>query len=196
MKQNQYSRRTGEIAREKLASILLFQMADPALSLVTVTGVEVSVDRSLLRAYVSCERERYDEVAAALERGKGRIRSLLGRALGWRVTPELDFRIDTTTDEAERIARALEDVPPTIWVEKDEDGYPLAWAAEGAAGDGGDADAQGAEPVAAGGAEPGDAPGAGTGAGAAPVSPDGAPVSPATGDADADAPGPDDGPQA
>lgn len=182
MKQNQYSRRTGEIAREKLASILLFQMADPALSLVTVTGVEVSVDRSLLRAYVSCERERYDEVAAALERGKGRIRSLLGRALGWRVTPELDFRIDTTTDEAERIARALEDVPPTIWVEKDEDGYPLAWAAEGAAGDDGDADL--AEPAVAGGAEPGD----GTG--------DGAPVSPATGDADADAPAPDDGPQA
>lgn len=191
MKQNQYSRRTGEIAREKLASILLFQMADPALSLVTVTGVEVSVDRSLLRAYVSCERERYDEVAAALERGKGRIRSLLGRALGWRVTPELDFRIDTTTDEAERIARALEDVPPTIWVEKDEDGYPLAWAAEGAAGDGGDADL--AEPAAAGEAEPGD--GTGDGAGAAPVLPDGAPVSPAPAATDG-APAPDDGPQA
>ena len=42
MKQNQYSRRTNEIAREKLASILLFEVADPVLSLVTVTGVEVS----------------------------------------------------------------------------------------------------------------------------------------------------------
>ena len=126
MKQNQGSRRTNEQAREKLASILLFQVADPDLALVTVTGVEVSVDRSFMRAYVSCEPERYDEVMAALGRAKGRIRSLLGRSLGWRVTPELAFAIDTTTDEAERIARALEHVPETMAVEKDEEGYPVA----------------------------------------------------------------------
>lgn len=126
MKQNQYSRRTNELAREKLASILLFEISDPDLALVTVTGVEVSVDKSLMRVYVTCDAERYDEVTAAFGRARGRIRSLLGRALGWRVTPELDFRIDSSTDEAERIARALEVVPPTIGVEKDEDGYPIA----------------------------------------------------------------------
>lgn len=125
MKQNQYSRRTNELAREKLANILLFEVSDPDLQLVTLTGCEVSVDKSYLRAYVSCEADRYDEVSAALVRAKGRIRSLLGRSLNWRVTPELDFRIDTTTDEAERITRALEVVPPTIGVEKDEFGYPL-----------------------------------------------------------------------
>lgn len=125
MKQNQHSRRTNEQARVKLANILLFEIADPDLALVTITGIEVSVDKSYLRAYVSCDSERYEEVTAALARAKGRIRSLLGRALGWRVTPELDFRIDTTTDEAERISRALEDVPPTIGVEKDEFGYPV-----------------------------------------------------------------------
>ena len=91
----------------------------------TITGVEVSVDKSYLRAYVSCDADRYDEVTAALARAKGRIRTLLGRSLGWRVTPELDFRIDTTTDEAERISRALEDVPATLSVEKDEFGYPV-----------------------------------------------------------------------
>ena len=125
MKQNQHSRRTNELAREKLASILLFEVSDPDLALVTVTGVEVSIDRSYLRAYVSCDAARYDEVTAALARAKGRIRSLLGRSLSWRVTPELDFRIDTTTDEAERISRALEDVPATLSVEKDEFGYPV-----------------------------------------------------------------------
>ena len=125
MKQNQYSRRTNALAREKLASILLFEVSDPDLALVTVTGVEVAVDKSLLRAFVTCDADRYDEVTAALGRARGRIRSLLGRALGWRVTPELDFRIDTTTDEAERISRALEDVPATLSVEKDEFGYPV-----------------------------------------------------------------------
>lgn len=131
MKQNRNSRRTNEQAREKLASILLFEVSDPDLALLTVTGVEVSLDRSYLRAYVSCDAARYEEVAAALARARGRIRSLLGHALGWRVTPELDFRIDTTTDEAERIARALDDVPPTLSVEKDEFGYPVGPANDG-----------------------------------------------------------------
>ena len=126
MKQNQFSRRTNEIARERLSWILLFEISDPDLQLVTVTSCEVSVDKSFMRAYVSCEPDRYDQVLAALKRAKGRIRSLLGHALNWRVTPELDFKIDTTTDEAERIAQALEVVPPTLGVEKDEFGYPLA----------------------------------------------------------------------
>lgn len=126
MKQNASSRRNNEIAREKLSSILLFEISDPDLDLVTVTGTEVSVDRSYLVAYVSCEPERYETVLAALGRAKGRIRSLLGRALGWRQTPELAFKIDTTTDEAELIERALADRPPTIDVEKDEFGYPIA----------------------------------------------------------------------
>ena len=131
MKQNQASRRMNHLAREKLASILLFEVADPALELVTVTGCEVSVDKSVLVAYVSCEADRYDEVMAALGRAKGRIRSLLGHALSWRVTPELVFRIDTTTDEAEKISRALENVPATLDVEKDENGYPLEGVPEG-----------------------------------------------------------------
>ena len=126
MKQNSNSRRMGELAREKLSYILLFEISDPALDLVTLTGAEVSLDKSMLRAYVSCEASRYEEVTAALARAKGRIRSLLGRSLGWRVTPDIVFQIDTTTDEAERIAMALEDVPPTLSVEKDEFGYPIS----------------------------------------------------------------------
>lgn len=125
MKQNSASRRSGEIAREKLANILLFEVSDPDLEFVTITGCEVSVDRSFMRAYVTCEPERYDAVMAALERAKGRIRSLLGHSLGWRVTPEIAFSIDTSTDEAERIARALNNRPPTIDIEKDENGYPV-----------------------------------------------------------------------
>ena len=137
MKQNQNSRRVNKIAREKLASILLFEVSDPDLALVTLTSVEVSVDKSVLKAYVSCDSESYEKVLAALERAKGRVRSLLGHALGWRVTPELVFPIDTTADEAERIARALENVPSTLAVEKDEEGYPVeASAGVGPLGDG------------------------------------------------------------
>ncbi len=126
MKQNQATRRLGEQLREKLGSILLFEISDPRLDLVTLTGVEVAMDRSFARVFVSCDPERYDEVMEALEQARGRIRSLLARSLDWRVTPALEFRIDRSTDEAERISRALENVPATLAVEKDEDGYPVA----------------------------------------------------------------------
>jgi ribosome-binding factor A len=139
MKQNSNSRRMAELAREKLGYILLFEVSDPDLDLVTLTGCEVSLDKSILRAYVSCEESRYDDVRAALSRAKGRIRSLLGHALGWRVTPDIVFEIDTTTDEAERIARALEDVPATLSVEKDEFGYPVVDPKQGES-ESGDAD--------------------------------------------------------
>lgn len=126
MKQTQATRRLGEQLREKLAQILLFEISDPRLDLVTLTGVEVSIDKSFARVYVSCEPERYDEVMDALDAAKGRIRSILARSLDWRVTPALDFKIDPSTDEAERISRALENVPATIAIEKDEEGYPIA----------------------------------------------------------------------
>jgi ribosome-binding factor A len=125
MKQNQNSRRMAQQAQEKLGYILLFEMSDPELELVTCTGCEVSIDKSVVVAYMSCASSRYEEVESALARAKGRIRSLLGRALGWRVTPELRFRIDTTADEAERIGRALTQVPETMAVAKDADGYPV-----------------------------------------------------------------------
>lgn len=125
MKQNNNSRRMAEQAREKLGYILLFELSDPALDLVTLTGCEVSIDKSMLKAYVSCDVDRYEEVRNALQRAKGRIRSLLGRSLGWRVTPDIVFEIDTTVDEAEHIARMLEDVPSSMSVEKDEFGYPV-----------------------------------------------------------------------
>ena len=135
MKQTQATRRLGEQLREKLGYILIFEIADPRLDLVTLTGVDVAVDRSYARVFVTCDGDRYDEVLEALDSAKGRIRSLLARSLDWRVTPALDFRIDRSTDEAERISRALENVPSTLSVEKDEEGYPITDLSQEAASD-------------------------------------------------------------
>jgi ribosome-binding factor A len=85
---------------------------------VTVTGAEVSPDRSVLLVFVSTAPERYDEVLEGLESAKGRIRSLAGRALGWRVTPELKFYIDKSVDSGMRIEEALQQVPPSLAAER------------------------------------------------------------------------------
>ncbi len=108
MKKTPATRKASEILREKIASVLLFHVSDPRLQMVTVTECVVSKDRSVAQVFVSCDKARYDEVAAGLEAAKGRIRSVVGRELDWRVTPELRFTIDTTVDTAERIAEVLE----------------------------------------------------------------------------------------
>lgn len=107
MKQNASSRRINEELRGKIASVLLLQIADPRLEMVTVTDVEVSKDREVADVYISADANRYDEVMEGLEAARGRIRSLVGKNLGWRVTPELRFRIDRSVDAAERIATLL-----------------------------------------------------------------------------------------
>ena len=66
MKQNNVTRRLAEQLREKLGYILLFEIADPRLDLVTITGVEVSQDRSYARIFVSCEGAEDLLVARAL----------------------------------------------------------------------------------------------------------------------------------
>ena len=108
MKQNASSRRVNEQARQLIAETLMFEFSDPRLAHVTVTGCEVSFDRSACNVYYTTTPESYEEVQSALERSAGRMRSLLARKLSWRVSPELRFFRDDSVDEAERIAQALE----------------------------------------------------------------------------------------
>ena len=124
MKQNSSSRKVNERAREVIASILLFEISDPELNLVTITGCEVSFDRSMCNVYYSADKDRYEKVAAAFTRASGRIRSLMAKKLSWRVAPELRFMLDQSVDTAERIAGALAreaQRPPVIVKEETED---------------------------------------------------------------------------
>lgn len=107
MKQGASNRRVNEQAREVIASILLFEISDPRLHMVTITGCEVSYDRSVCNVFFSTEPERYADVEAAFKKAAGRIRSLMAKKLSWRVAPELRFLLDKSVDTAESIASAL-----------------------------------------------------------------------------------------
>lgn len=108
MKQSSSNRKVNEQAREVIAGILLFEISDPRLELVTITGCEVSYDRSVCNVFYATEPDRYEDAAAAFQKASGRIRSLMARKLSWRIAPELRFLLDKSVDEAERIASALE----------------------------------------------------------------------------------------
>ena len=81
--------------------------SNPRLRDATITGCEVSFDRSYCNVFYTTKPESYKKTAEAFDKAKGRIRSLMAKRQSWRVTPELRFILDETIDQAERIDYAL-----------------------------------------------------------------------------------------
>lgn len=126
------NQRVDRDVRAALADILVTEVSDPRLALVTLTDVEVTpdhevatvswttVDPTLLapgrRAPGAALPPRPDQVAAALESAAPLLRGALGRRLRLRSTPELRFRPDPVAAQAEAVERVLrarrEAVPP------------------------------------------------------------------------------------
>lgn len=103
------ARAMGEAVREIVARILVDEISDPRLDLVTVTGVQMSPDLRHANVFVAIHGDE-DRVAAAmagLESAKGHIRSLLSQQVTTRYSPDLHFRVDPAIDEASRIADAI-----------------------------------------------------------------------------------------
>lgn len=91
--------------KEDLSELLIYEVADPRLSGVMVT--DVNVDRELYYAniYVSAieGRERSKEVLAGLESASGFLRSQLAAGIELRTFPRLRFYWDPTPENADRI---------------------------------------------------------------------------------------------
>ncbi len=97
------NRKVDEQAREVIANIMLFDVSDPRLQLVTITGCSVSYDRAYCDVYYTTEPDRYAQVEAAFDSSKGHIRSLMAKKLDWKQAPELRFHLDETVDAAEKL---------------------------------------------------------------------------------------------
>lgn len=104
----QGNRKVDEQARETIAGILLFDVSDPRLDLVTITSCKVSFDRAYCDVFYTVDPERYESTAQALKASKGHIRSVMAKKLHWRKAPLLRFHLDETVDVAERMGRFLE----------------------------------------------------------------------------------------
>lgn len=103
------ARRLGDRIREELAEILRREAADPRLSLVTVTDVEVDRDFSYATVFLTtaeADRSR-EEILHAFERAGGFLRRELTGRIPLRLFPRLRFRWDASPDQAARIEDLL-----------------------------------------------------------------------------------------
>jgi ribosome-binding factor A len=106
--------RVAHLVQSELARLLIRDVKDPRLRLVTVTAVKMTPDLRVARVYVRTLEEGADhgDVIRALQRAAPFLRGEIGRALGLRVTPELRFEWDALPDTARRLDELLRSGAP------------------------------------------------------------------------------------
>lgn len=104
--------RVAEQIKKELSQIIQTEIKDPRVGFITVTGTEVTNDLSQAKVYLSVLGNDEQKMATleALGRGKGFIRSELGKRVRLRHTPELIFKFDTSIEYGARIEKLLHDL--------------------------------------------------------------------------------------
>lgn len=101
------SRRVGQELQKEIALILQREIKDDRLRLITVSGVELSKDLSSAKVFVTFldnDPENITQGMKVLKDASGFIRSLVGKAMRLRITPELRFTYDQSLVEGMRIS--------------------------------------------------------------------------------------------
>jgi ribosome-binding factor A len=109
--------RLQEQIKERLAEILLRDLADPKLGMVTISRVELDAEFTLCKAYWSViatsgkgeERARADS-DTVLQRARGFCQREVGKSLNTRTIPRLEFVHDAGVAGAVRINQLLKDL--------------------------------------------------------------------------------------
>ena len=88
--------------KEIIANALESRVKDPRLGFVTITDVRVTGDLQQASIFYTVlgDTASREASAAALSSAKGMLRSEVGRALGLRITPSLEFFLDGMSDSA------------------------------------------------------------------------------------------------
>ncbi|MDR2567330.1 MAG: 30S ribosome-binding factor RbfA [Bifidobacteriaceae bacterium] len=102
-------RRVADRIREVVAGLLSRRIKDPRLGFVTITDVRVTGDLHHATVFYTVlgDSTAREETAQALASARGLIRSEVGRSLGLRLTPSIEFQLDELPEGAHRIEDAL-----------------------------------------------------------------------------------------
>ncbi len=93
-----------------VAELIAREVKDPRVGSVTITAVRLSADMGVARIYFAPFASRHDpdEVLRGLVRAGGFLRGQVGRELGLRHAPRLEFTLDDTPEKAERLTGLID----------------------------------------------------------------------------------------
>lgn len=104
--------RVGEQIKKEISQLIQYEVKDPRIGFVTVTGVEVTGDLSQAKIFVSIlgNEEELQNTLVALEKAKGFLRSEIGKRIRLRHTPELIFKLDESIAYGSKIESLLKNI--------------------------------------------------------------------------------------
>ncbi len=115
--------RAAQLIHEIVSELLMYEVTDPTLQGVTVTGVKVDREIEYADVYVH-SLDDADEVMSGMERAAGFLRRELAARTRFRHTPVLHFHWDVAIDRGERIDSLLSslEIPPEAPEEPSDEG--------------------------------------------------------------------------
>jgi ribosome-binding factor A len=125
-------RRVADRIKETVALLLDTRVKDPRLGFVTITEVRITGDLREATVFYTVlgDDDKRDSTKAALESAKGMLRSEVGKALGIRHTPSLQFLLDGIPENAIHISEVLRTAQ-----ERDQELQKIAQSGKYAAGE-------------------------------------------------------------
>ena len=104
--------RVTELLYEELSIMISNELDDPCLSLLTVTGVQVSRDLRNAKVFVSHQQEDISraEMLKHLRKAIPYLRSQLAERCSLRLVPELLFYYDDTPEKVGRVQEILQQI--------------------------------------------------------------------------------------
>ena len=125
-------RRVADRIKETVALLLDTRVKDPRLGFVTITEVRITGDLREATVFYTVlgDDDKRDSTKAALESAKGMLRSEVGKALGIRHTPSLQFLLDGIPENAIHISEVLRTAH-----ERDQELQKIAQSGKYAAGE-------------------------------------------------------------
>ncbi len=106
---NHRKSRVADGVRDEVAMIISREIRDPRLGFVTVIRVEMPVDQSVAKIYVSPMGDAKTQLESmrALHHSRGFVRKLLSQRMRTRTVPEIMFVQDKGLDNAERVSEIM-----------------------------------------------------------------------------------------
>lgn len=111
MNESNRQRKVAQIIQEDMAELFRKQASESKQSfLIGISDVKVTADLSIAKIYLSIfPKEFRDPIMKEIEERKSYYRNFLGQKMAKqvRIIPEVNFYLDTTLDDVEKIEREL-----------------------------------------------------------------------------------------
>ncbi len=98
--------RVAEQIKQEIGNLLVRDVKDPDLNMVTITKAQMSPDLRYAKIYYSVMKDK-ELAAAALERAGAFLRVEIGKRIKLRYVPELQFIYDDSGEYADHIESLL-----------------------------------------------------------------------------------------